>query len=148
MKKLASPEFSLEFSLALHLLEFSYNMGYKMQENANLKPVDWLGDSLKVLQGFPEDVQSDVGHSLYLVQAGLTPTDAKPMKGIASGVFEIVTRFDGETYRTVYAVKISDKVYVLHVFQKKSKSGIKTPQHDIDLIISRLKEAHRREGRK
>ena len=68
------------------------------------------------------------------------------MKGIASGVFEIVTRFDGETYRTVYAVKLAERVYVLHVFQKKSKSGIKTPQQDIDLIINRLKEAKRREG--
>ena len=119
-----------------------------MEDAAIIKPVDWLGDSLKVLRKFPEEVQNDAGHSLYLVQVGLTPKDAKPMTGIASGVFEIVTRFDGETYRTVYAVKIGDKVYVLHAFQKKSKSGIKTPQHDIDLIVSRLKEAHRRESKK
>jgi phage-related protein len=113
-----------------------------------LKPIDWLGDSLKVLRDFPKEVQGDIGHGLYLVQVGLTPQNAKPLKGIASGVFEIVTRFDGEAYRTVYAVKIGDKVYVLHVFQKKSKSGIKTPQQDIDLIVSRLKEAYRREGKK
>jgi phage-related protein len=112
-----------------------------------LKPVDWLGDSLKVLREFPEEVQSDIGHGLYLVQAGLMPQNAKPLTGIASGVFEIVTRFDAEAYRTVYAVKIGDKVYVLHVFQKKSKSGIKTPQQDLDVIVSRLKEAHRREGK-
>ena len=119
-----------------------------MKVKSVLKPVDWLGDSLKVLRTYPTDVQSDVGHSLYLVQAGLTPQNAKPLSGIASGAFEIVTRFDGDTFRTVYAVKIGDKVYVLHVFQKKSKSGVKTPQHDVDVIVSRLKEAHRREGTK
>ena len=115
-----------------------------MGEKPDLKPVDWLGDSLKVLRTFPEEVQDEIGHGLYLVQSGLMPKDAKPLTGIAGGVFEIVTRFDGETYRAVYAVKIANKVYVLHVFQKKSKSGIKTPQQDIDLIVSRLKEAQRR----
>ncbi|HEY4037131.1 MAG TPA: type II toxin-antitoxin system RelE/ParE family toxin [Ktedonobacteraceae bacterium] len=119
-----------------------------MKEKPNLKPVSWLGDSLRVLRSFPEEVQDDIGHELFLVQSGLMPKDAKPLRGIASGVFEIVTRFDGETYRTVYAVKIADKVYVLHIFQKKSKSGIKTPQSDIDLIVSRLKEAQRRENKK
>ena len=76
------------------------------------------------------------------------PKDAKPLSGIASGVFEIVTDFDRGTYRTVYAVKIGNHVYVLHIFQKKSKSGIKTPRQDLDLIVSRLKEAHRREDEK
>jgi phage-related protein len=105
-----------------------------------------LGDSLKVLRSFPEDVQSDIGHGLYLVQRGLMPHDAKPLKGLGSSVLELVTRADGETYRTVYALKIGAKVYVLHVFQKKSKSGIKTPQQEIDLITSRLKQALQKEG--
>jgi phage-related protein len=117
-----------------------------MKENPNLKPIDWLGDSLRVLRSFPKEVQDEIGYGLFLVQSGLTPKDAKPLTGIASGVFEIVTRFDGETYRTVYVVKIADKVYVLHVFQKKSKWGIKTPKQDIDLIVSRLKEVQRRKG--
>jgi hypothetical protein len=55
-----------------------------------------------------------------IVQAGIMPLDAKPLKGVGSGVFEIVTRYDGDTYRTVYAIKISRHIYVLHVFQKKS----------------------------
>jgi phage-related protein len=114
-----------------------------MEEDLNLKPVDWLGDSLRVLRSFPKEVQREIGYGLFLVQSGLMPKNAKPLTGIASGVFEIVTRFDGDTYRTVYAVKIGDKVYVLHIFQKKSKSGIKTPQRDRDLIVSRLKEAQR-----
>lgn len=117
-----------------------------MREKPAIKPVDWLGDSLKMLRTFPDDVQGDIGHSLHLVQVGLMPQSAKPLKGMAGGVFEIVIRFDGEAYRAVYAVKIANKVYVLHVFQKKSKSGIKTPQHDRDIIAARLKEATRREG--
>jgi len=116
----------------------------KERPDPNPKPVDWLGDSLRVLRSFPKEVQDDIGHELFLVQCGLMPKDAKPLKGIASGVFELVTRFDGDTYRTVYAIKIADKVYVLHVFQKKSKLGIKAPQQGIDLIVSRLKEAQRR----
>jgi len=113
-----------------------------------LRPISWMGDSLKVLRSFPESVKDDIGHSLMLVQAGLTPLDAKPLTGIGVGVFEIVTRDDGDTYRTIYAVKIGNNVCVLYVFQKKSKSGIKTPQQDIDLIIKRLKEAQRLEGEK
>ena len=114
----------------------------------NTKPVHWLGDSLKNLRCFPEDVQSDVGHGLYLVQCGLMPANAKPLTGIASGVFELVARFDGDTYRTVYAVKIGDSIYVLHAFQKKSKSGIKTPPQDVAMIKTRLNEARAREGKK
>jgi phage-related protein len=136
----------VSFAIAI-IGNFLYT-GNTMKEKPNLKPVSWLGDSLRVLRSFPGEVQDDIGHELFLVQSGLMPKDAKPLRGIASGVFEIVTRFDGETYRTVYAVKIADKVYVLHIFQKKSKSGIKTPQSDIDLIVSRLKEAQRRENKK
>lgn len=94
------------------------------------------------------EVQSDIGHGLYLVQAGLMPRDAKLLTGIASGVFELVARFDGETYRAVFAVKVGEKIYVLHVFQKKSKSGIKTPRRDMEAIMARLKEARLREGAK
>jgi phage-related protein len=106
----------------------------------------WMGNSLETLRGFPEKVQDDIGHSLMVVQAGLMPSDAKPLKGIGSGVFEIATRHDGNAYRTVYAVKLGERVYVLHVFQKKSKTGIKTPQREINLIINRLREARQRAG--
>jgi phage-related protein len=114
-------------------------------QRSPLRPVRWMGDSLKVLRSFPEAAQDDIGHSLMLVQAGLNPPDAKPLHGIGSGVFEIVTRHDGDAYRTVYAIKIGRYIYVLHVFQKKSKSGIKTPQQDIDLIVKRLKQAQHME---
>ena len=98
-------------------------------------------DSLKQVKSFPELVRRDIGSSLYDVQLGDKPDNAKPFKGVGSGIFEIVTRFDSDTYRTVYAVKIGDCIYVLHAFQKKSPKGIKTAQKDIDLIKTRYQQA-------
>lgn len=72
---------------------------------------------------------------------GGMPKDAKAFKGIGSGVFEIAVRYNKEAYRTVLAVQLGEKIYVLHAFQKKSKSGISTPKEDIDLIRRRLKDA-------
>ncbi|MGV2831941.1 type II toxin-antitoxin system RelE/ParE family toxin [Myxosarcina sp. GI1(2024)] len=105
------------------------------------KSVVWMGDSLKQVKSFPEGVRKDIGSSLYEVQLGDKPNNAKPFKGVGSGVFEIVTRFDSDTYRTVYAVQIGNCIYVLHAFQKKSPKGIKTAQKDIDLIKKRFKAA-------
>jgi phage-related protein len=117
------------------------------EENAeiSLRPLVWMGDSRKNIRKFPEDVRASVGYALQLVQAGETPLEAKPFKGIGSGVYEIVKRYDTDTYRAVYAVKIGEKIYVLHAFQKKSKRDIKTPQADIDLIKQRYKDAVARE---
>jgi phage-related protein len=63
---------------------------------------------------------------------------SKPMAGLGAGVFEIVADHDGDTYRSVYAVKLGEEIYVLHSFQKKSTIGIKTPKPDLDLIKTRL----------
>ncbi|KHE93062.1 MAG: hypothetical protein SCABRO_01190 [Candidatus Scalindua brodae] len=77
-----------------------------------------------------------------MVQIGKTPKSAQTLKGKGlSGVTELKKRFDGKTYRSVYIAKSANKVYVLHCFQKKSKSGIKTPKADIELIKTRLKVA-------
>jgi phage-related protein len=105
------------------------------------KSVVWMGDSLKQVKNFPEEVRKDIGSSLYEVQVGDKPKNAKPFKGVGSGVFEIITRFDSDTYRTVYVYTIGNCVYVLHAFQKKSPKGIKTAQKDIDLIKKRYKAA-------
>ena len=105
------------------------------------KSVVWMGDSLKQVKSFPEEVRKDVGSSLYEVQLGDKPHNAKPLRGVGSGVFEIVRRFDSDTYRTVYAVQIGNYVYVLHAFAKKSPKGIKTAQKDVDLIKRRYKAA-------
>ncbi|MDJ0675349.1 MAG: type II toxin-antitoxin system RelE/ParE family toxin [Calothrix sp. MO_167.B42] len=110
-----------------------------------LRPLVWMGDSLKNIRSFPEEVRASLGYALQLVQAGETPMDAKPLKGVGNGVYEIIKRYDTDTYRAVYAVKIGEQIYVLHIFQKKSKQGIKTPQVDIDLIKQRYKDAMARE---
>ena len=86
-------------------------------------------------------MRKDIGHALYRVQIGETPPSAKPMKGIESGVFELVDNYGTDTYRVVYSVKIGQSMYVLHCFQKKSKRGIRTPKKDIDLIKRRLRRA-------
>jgi phage-related protein len=108
----------------------------------NMKQLDWIGSSYKDLMEMPSDVQKVVGYALYLAQVGDKYDDAKPLKGFkCAGVLEIVDDFQGDTYRAVYTVKLEFAVYVLHVFQKKSKSGIATPKQDIDLIEKRLKLA-------
>ena len=90
----------------------------------------------------PEDVIDVFGFALHLAQAGKKHDQAKPLKGFGgAGVLEVVEDHLGNTYRAVYTVKIADAVYVLHCFQKKSKQGIETPKHDLDLIRERLKAA-------
>ena len=103
--------------------------------------VRWIGDSRERLRNFPEPVQKDIGHALYRVQIGNTPLSAKPMRGIESGVFELVDDFDTNTYRVVYTVNIGPSIYILHCFQKKSKRGVSTPKKEIDLIKRRLRRA-------
>lgn len=82
-----------------------------------------------------------VGYALFAVQIGKKPREAKPLHGLGPGVLEIVSDYDGDTYRAVYTVRLTHGVYVLHCFQKKSKHGIKTPQKEIDLIKQRLNMA-------
>lgn len=106
-----------------------------------LRPLIWMGDSLRNLRAFPRGAQKLIGDELQLIQFGGMPKDAKPFKGVGSGVFEIALRFESDAYRTVLAVSIGERIYVLHAFQKKSKKGIATPKSDVDLIIQRYKEA-------
>lgn len=108
------------------------------------KPLVWVGSSKRDLKAFPRAVQRDLGQALEIVQFGRTPAHAKPLKGFkGAGVLELVEDHDGDTYRAVYTVKLTDHVYVLHAFQKKSKKGIKTPGHVIDLVRARLRAAER-----
>jgi phage-related protein len=110
--------------------------------NPTPKPVEWIASSLDDLKVFPEDVQQAVGYALYRAQCGEKHSSVKPLKGFkGASVLEVVQDFDGDTYRAVYTVKFGEVVYVLHVFQKKSKHGIATPKQDIELIETRLKRA-------
>ena len=107
-----------------------------------LKRLDFIGPSLDDLREFPVEVKQEIGHALHKVQMGIKPIEAKPLKGFGgAGVLEIIENFFGDTYRAVYTVKFTEVIYVLHCFQKKSKSGIKTPRHEIELIKRRLKLA-------
>lgn len=114
------------------------------------KPLRWVASSLKDYREFPGAVQDSFGFALFLAQTGQHPPHAKPLKGLASGVVELVDDHDGDTYRSVYTVRFEAAIYVLHAFKKKSKRGIQTPKQDIDLIKQRLKaaEAHHVEHRK
>jgi len=106
------------------------------------KPLFWMGDALKRLRSFPEEVREVMGYGLFLAEKGGKHPNAKPLKGCGgAGVLEIVEDHDGNTFRAVYTVKLADAVYVLHAFQKKSKKGIATPKADLDLIKDRLKQA-------
>ncbi|MFB4392645.1 type II toxin-antitoxin system RelE/ParE family toxin [Pseudomonas sp. LS_2] len=115
------------------------------------KPLHWVGSSKKDLLAMPDDVQDVFGFALHQAQVGGKHPQAKPLKGFSgAGVLEVVEDYDGDTYRAVYTVKFGAAVYALHCFQKKSTKGIETPQHDIDLIKSRLKaaQAHANGGNK
>lgn len=83
-------------------------------------------------------VRDEIGYALYLAQKGGKHELAKPLKGFGSGVMEVISDHRGNTFRTVYTVRLAGKLYVLHAFQKKSKKGIATPQRDIRLVRERL----------
>ncbi|MBI5431167.1 MAG: type II toxin-antitoxin system RelE/ParE family toxin [Nitrosomonadales bacterium] len=105
------------------------------------KPLHWVGSSKKDLLNFPGEVVSDVGFALGVVQQGGMPPSAKHWKGEGAGVLEIVEDHRGDTFRVVYTVRFEQAIYVLHSFQKKSPSGIRTASTDIELIHERLKLA-------
>jgi phage-related protein len=110
--------------------------------DSDVKPLEWVGSSLADLKKLPDAVQRQIGHNPYLVQIDMKPVNAKPLAGFGgASVFEIIEDYDGSTYRAVYTVSFRRAVFVLHVFQKKSKKGIRTPKAEIDLIKARLKVA-------
>ncbi|MDE0034418.1 MAG: type II toxin-antitoxin system RelE/ParE family toxin [Deltaproteobacteria bacterium] len=112
-----------------------------------LKPVEWVGSSKEDLKKFPDPVKDRVGFALYQAQLGFKHRDAKPLRGLGSSVLEVVSRYDGDTYRAVYTVRFKLAVYVLHAFQKKSKRGAETPRPEIDLVKRRLKAAEQHYSR-
>ncbi|MFK0094029.1 type II toxin-antitoxin system RelE/ParE family toxin [Pseudomonas sp. NPDC090592] len=118
-----------------------------MEAFKRIRTLYWVGSSKKDLQALPVDVQDIFGFALHQAQEGGKHLQAKSLKGFAgAGVLEVVEDCNRSTYRAVYTVSFSSAVYVLHCFQKKSTSGIKTSGHDIALIRSRLKlaQAHSR----
>ena len=113
-------------------------------ESELVKPARWIGSSHKNVRTFPRPVRVEIGHALYAAQKGEIDPAAKPLKGFGGGsVLEIVTGHRGDTWRSVYTVRFQDAIYVLHAFQKKSKSGVATPKRELDLIRQRLADAER-----
>ena len=105
------------------------------------KPLKWAGSAKRDLLGFADDVRRAVGYALGVAQLGAKHPAAKPWKGEGAGVLEVVEAFDGNAYQAVYTVRFAKAVYVLHCFQKKSPSGIRTAKTDIDLVHQRFKAA-------
>jgi len=103
------------------------------------RPVSWIGGALKDFEKFPEGARSICLAALTIVAEGGKPDIAKPLHGMGSGVFEIALPFRGDAFRVVYALQLDQDIWVVHAFQKKSKQGIETPKHEVDLIRDRLK---------
>lgn len=113
-----------------------------MSDESYFRPVIWVGSSHKDLLEFPDPVQHHVGYALYVAQLGGKHRDTKPLTGFGgAGILEIIKNYDGDTFRAVYTVRYSRNVYVLHCFQKKSRTGRETPHRDMELIKQRLREA-------
>ena len=103
------------------------------------RPISWIKAARKDFEKFPDEVQDDALSALTIAAEGGKSDNVKPFKGVEAGVLEIVLKHRGDAYRVIYAVKIGEDIWVIHAFQKKSKTGIKTPQMEVDLIRERLK---------
>src|SRR5208283_3743868 len=115
-----------------------------MTDERPFKPVVWVGSSREDLREFHEIVQDHMGYALYVAQQGGKHRGTKALSGFGgSGVVEIIKDYRGDTFRAVYTVQYQNALYVLHAFQKKSKSGRETPRRDVELIKQRLRDAER-----
>lgn len=103
------------------------------------REIAWIKAARKDFEKFPKGAKLNIRRQLTVVAEGAKPEDAKPLKGLGSGVWEIALRYQTNAYRTVYVVELDDAIWILHAFQKKSPKGIKTAKQDVDLIRSRLK---------
>jgi phage-related protein len=107
-----------------------------------IKPLVWIGRTRADLSAFPEEVKDSIGFALYVAQQGGKHITAKPLRGFrGTSVLEILDDYAGDAFRLVYTVQFNGRIYALHAFQKKSKTGIKTPKSEINLIQSRLRQA-------
>ena len=107
-----------------------------------IKPCHFVGSSKKAISAMPKEVKASFGAALYMAQSGSEAPHVKALKGFGGrGVLEVIEDHESDTYSAVYTVKFATAIYVLHAFQKKSKSGIATPRHEMELIAARLKDA-------
>jgi len=106
--------------------------------------ISWIKRARKDFDDFPLDARQTTARALTQIADGFTPDIAKPLQGLGSGVRELVLKEHGDAYRAIYGLQFGDEIWVAHAFQRKSKTGIATPKHEIDVVrerIKRLKEA-------
>ena len=118
------------------VVKYDYMQG--MQRRTQ-RDISWIKAALKDFGKFPPAVQDEATDALTAIAEGGTPEVAKPLAGLGSGIWELAIRERGDAFRVVYALQIADDIWVIHAFQKKSKSGIATPKHEIDLVKDRIK---------
>ena len=112
--------------------------------NADEKPLFWIVSARKDLLAMPKAVQREFGFALHLAQIGTRHPNTKVLKGFGSaGVLEVIEDYATDTYRAVYTVRLSEAIFVLHCFKKKSTRGSETPKPDMELIRRRLDDARR-----
>ena len=104
-----------------------------------LRTISWIKAARKDFEAFPARAIDRALDALTIVADGGTPDVAKPLAGLGTGVWELAIKERGDAYRVVYALQLSDDVWVVHAFQKKSTKGISTPRHEIDLVRDRIK---------
>ena len=100
------------------------------------KPIHWVGSSLKDLLTFPDEIKQDAGYQLHRVQNGFDPENWKPFQEVGAGAKEIRMSDNSGVFRVMYVAKFSEKIYVLHAFQKKTQ---KTNPKDINIAKTRYK---------
>jgi phage-related protein len=105
----------------------------------NTRKINWLKGALKDFEDFPKDAQDRAAAALTFIAEGTTPDIAKPLTCFGSGVWELVIRSRGDAYRVVYALQLGENIWIVHAFQKKSKTGIATPKPELDLVRERIK---------
>ena len=106
--------------------------------NHDTRPVGWVSAARKVFESFPDAVRDRVGTALTIAAEGGKADIAKPLKGFGPGVMEIAVRYRTDAWRVVYVTEVAGRLWVVHAFRKKSKTGIRTPKAEIDVIRGRL----------
>ena len=109
----------------------------------NAKPVGWVTAARKIFETFPATVRDRVNTALTIAAGGGKADIAKPLKGLDPGVMEIATRYRTDAWRVVYVTEVAGRLWVIHAFRKKSKTGIRTPKTEIDLVRNRLARLRR-----